>query len=155
MAPQNQNQFAQSPNKGDLDMRFNPSSLSAQVDTTSAGGLVPAQAVMMVNSPGGVPKVVECAADTDDVYGFINYDLKSTTFEPLSKVELSALRGNFMYMQSSAAIARNAPVAIVVAGQKVVTATTGQRIIGRAYDEATGADQLIRVTIDLPGALAP
>lgn len=151
----NQNQFAQIPIQGMLDLRFNPSVVEGQIDSSSAGGLVPGQAVKMVDSAGGVPKFVECAADTDDVYGFIVYDIKSRVFNAYDKVEVAAMNGCVMYMTSSAAIARNASVEIVVSGSKVATAATGKRIVGRAFDKATGADQLIRVTVNLPGILAP
>lgn len=149
------NVFNQSPIQGMLDLRFNGQTVSCIVDISSAGNLVPGQAVKMVgNVPGGVPHVVECAANSDDVYGFINYNIKNQNFSALDNVEISAMRNNVMYMTASAAILRNAQVAVVIASQKVVTATSGMRIIGRAFDEATAADQLIRVTIDLPGATA-
>jgi hypothetical protein len=136
------------------DLRMNSQSIACQVDSSSAGGLVPGQAVKMVDLGGGIPKVVECAADTDDVFGFINYDIKSQAFAVGDKVEVSALRGNVMYMTASAAVARNAKVMIVVASKKVAVATTGKTIVGRALDKAAADGDLIRVVIDLPGSAA-
>lgn len=152
---QSPNQFSQTPVQGQLDLRFNTNVIACQVDVSSAGGLVAGQPVKMVNSAGGVPKIVECAADTDDVFGFIAYDIKDRVFNALQPVEIAAMHDNVMYMTSSAAIARNASVEIVIAGIKVATAVATKRIVGRALDAATGADQLIRVTIELPGAIAP
>ena len=149
-----QNQFNQIPVQGQLDLRFNGQTVSCIIDTTSAGSLVPGQAVKMVDSIGGVPKVVECDSNANDVFGFINYDLKNKAFDAGDAVEISCMRNNVMYMTASAAIARNAKVAIVVSGQKVVTATTGMTIVGRAFDKAAALGDLIRVTIDLPGATA-
>jgi hypothetical protein len=57
-------------------------------------------------------------------------------------------------MTASAAIVPNAKVAIVVASNKIVTASTGMMIVGRALDKASADGDLIRVIIDLPGALA-
>lgn len=151
---QNINQFTQSPVKGQLDLRFNASTVSGSIDTTSNGGLIAGQPVKMIDSAGGAPKFVECGADTDDVYGFINYNGKNSTFEVGDAVEVSALMGNFMYMEASAAIARNAKVMIVVSGSKVATATSGKTIVGRAYDKAASSGDLIRVTINLPGDAA-
>lgn len=148
------NQIRQIPIQGQLDMRFNTQTVSGRIDTTSGGGLVAGQAVKMVDSASKVPSFVECAADTDDVYGFINYSIKDATFSVGESVEVSALFGNFMYMTASAAIARNAKVMIVVASKKVATATSGKTIIGRAYDKAAADGDLIRVTIELPGAAA-
>ncbi len=150
----NINQFAQTPIQGMLDLHFNGQTISAQLDSTSAGSLLPGQAVKVVDSAGGVPKVVECAADTDDVFGFINYDIKSKLFNAGDRVELSAMRNNVMYMTASAAIARNAKVMVVIASTKVATATTGKTIIGRAFDKALADGDLIRVTVDLPGTTA-
>ena len=149
-----QNQFAQAPVQGMPDLKFDPSTISVEIDGSSAGGLVAGQAVTLVDSADGVPKVVEAAADTDDVFGFLQYDIKSKTYEPYDKAEISFFRGNVMYMTASAAIARGAKVAIVVSGSKIVTASTGQRIVGRALDKAAADGDLIRVIIDLPGALA-
>lgn len=149
----NQNQFVQIPVQGQLDLRFNGQTVSCQVDSSSAGSLVPGQAVKMVDSAGGIPKVVECAADEDDVFGFINFDQKNQSFAVGDRVEISAMRNNVMYMTAGAAIARNAEVMIVVASKKVVTATSTNRIVGRAFDKAAADGDLIRVVIDLPGAL--
>lgn len=151
-----QNQFSQSTVQGVLDLKFNGQTVSAQVDATSAGGLIPGQAVKMVDSAGGIPKMVECAAVSDDVFGFINYDLKSQSFGVGDKIEISCMHGNVMYMTSSAAIARNAKVMLVISGSKVATAAgSGTVVVGRAFDKATAANQLIRVIIDLPGIALP
>lgn len=146
-----QNQFNQKPVQGQLDLLLNTETVSAEVDVTSAGSLVAGQAVKIVDSLGGVPKVVECAADSDDVFGFINYSIKDRLFNAYSKVELSIFRGNVMYMTASAAIARNAKVMVVIASKKVATRAGGGVCIGRAYDKASADGDLIRVLIDLPG----
>ena len=151
---QGPNQFKQSGEKGLLDMKYNPMVMSVEIDQSSAGSLVAGQAVKMVDSAGGVPKVVECSSDADDVFGFIIYDIKSQKFSAYDKCEVAFFKGSIMYMQSSAAIARYAEVAIVLAGQKIVTASTGKRIVGRALDKATAADQLVRVIVNLPSPLA-
>lgn len=151
---QSPNQFAQSGQKGLLDLKFNPSVLSVEIDVTSAGGLLPGQAVKMVDSAGGIPKVVECADDSDDVFGFIAYNIRSLKFDAYDKVEVVFGRMSVMYMEAAAAIPRNGKVMIVITGQKVATATVGNTIIGRALDKATAAGQLVRVMVDLPGSLA-
>lgn len=148
------NQFNQIPVQGQLDLHFNPQTISCEVDSSELGSLVPGQAVKMVDSDGGVPKVVAAALNSDDIFGFINYNLKDKTYVAGEAVELSFFKGNVMQMTASAAIARNAKVAVVIADKEVVTASGGMTIVGRALDKATAADQLIRVIIDLPGATA-
>lgn len=144
-----QNQFNQSAEKGYLDLRFNPSVISCQIDATEAGSLLPGQAVTLVDSAGGIPKVIAATADTDNIFGFIVSDLKSKSFKAEDRCEIVFHRGSIMYMQSSAAIARGAKVMPVITGQKVATATAGKTAVGIAIDKATGADQIIRVLVDL------
>lgn len=152
----NINQFSQSVVKGMLDMKQGPTNvMSCLVASTSAGGLVPGQAVKLVNNLGGLPDVVECAADSDDVFGFIAYNIKDQTFSAGDKVGIAFDTGSIMYMEASAAIAVNAKCMIVLSGSKVATATTGKTLIGRALDKATAAGDLIRVRVMLSfGAVA-
>lgn len=152
--PQSPNQFAQTQQKGALDLQFNPQVISVQVDSSQATALVPGQAVKMVDSANGVPKVIAAAADEDDVFGFVVYDIRRVSFPALSYVEVAFFRGSVMYMEASAAIARWAQVMIVVASQKVMTVTATNRIVGRALDKAAADGDLIRVVVDLPGAIA-
>lgn len=145
------NQKYQTPVKGQLDLRFNGQTVSGVVKSDEAVDLIPGQAVKMVDSASKVPTFTAVTADTDDIYGFVNYNMKNVSFAAGTPVEVSAMRNNVMYMEASAAIARNAKVMVVVTGSKVATATTGKTIAGRAYDKAAADGDLIRVTIDLPG----
>jgi hypothetical protein len=151
----NISQFAMSTVQGAIDLTVGVRSvLSAQIGSGSAGGLVAGQAVKLVNSAGGIPDVVECAADTDDVFGFIAYSIKDQAFAALDKAEIAFGRGAVMYMTASAAIAPGDKVMIVVASKKVAIATSGKTIVGRALDKAAADGDLIRVMIDLPGTAA-
>jgi hypothetical protein len=147
-----QNQFNQTPLQGEMDLLTSPTIVAGVISSTSGGGLVAGQSVKMVDGTSAAPAFVECAADTDDVYGFIVYNMKNATFEVGDAVEVAAMRNSVMYMTASAAVARNAQVMVVIASKKVATATSSKRIVGRAYDKASADGDLIRVTIDLPGA---
>lgn len=147
---QAQNKFSQSPIQGMLDLRFNGNTITAQIDSGQSGSVVASQAVMFTQDAGGVPKVEKCTANTDVVAGFVNYDVKSQSFEAGDIVEIS-MNGNVMYMVSTAAIDRGAKVMIVPATPGgVATATTGKPISGWAMDPASGAGELIRVFILTP-----
>jgi len=146
----NQNQFLQTPIKGMAGLQPSAKIVGCVVDATSAGGLVAGQAVKLVDSAGGVPKVVECSADTDIVFGFIVYNIKNATFGVGAAVEIDTGFDDIMYMEASAAIARGAKLMIVVSGQKVATATAGKPIIGWAFDKATASGDLIRVSLACP-----
>jgi len=150
----NINQFALQAIQGMVDLKVGPSNLIAvDIDSSSAGGLVPGQAVKIVNVAGGIPNVVECALNSDDVFGFIVYDIKNQTFSAGDKATVAFARGTAVYMTASAAIVPNAKVAIVIASNKIVTATTGMMVVGRALDKASADGDLIRVIVDLPGAV--
>lgn len=160
MATPSTNAFAMAPILGQLDLRFNPGVLSAFLSSTSAGGLVPGQAVKRYNpgtAPGvGVtPQVVEAAADTDDIFGFIVYNIKNPTFAAGGLLEIATMRGTVMYMTANGAISGGAALDIVVGTPGTVQPHTGSNvIIGTALDQAAAAGQLIRVIIDLPGAVS-
>ena len=147
------NQFAQKPVKGQSDLLVQQNTISVQIDVSSAGGLVAGQAVKLVDAFGGVPKVVEVTADTDEVFGFILFDIKSQAFNALDKAEIAFLQGGVVYMEASGAIGAGAAVMVVPAGQKVAVATTGKKICGHAIDKAADGD-LIRVVVQtLPCAV--
>lgn len=145
-----QNQFQQSVVQGMHGLRPAAKVLSAQIDTSSAGGLVAGQPVKLVDSAGGVPKVVECSANTDVVFGFIVYDLKKAAHAVGDVVEVDVGFDDIMYMTAGAAIARGALVMIQISGVKVVTATTGKPISGWALDKAAADGDLIRVSLSCP-----
>jgi hypothetical protein len=147
------NQFGMNAIKGQMDLRSGQPTLSCQVDSSASASLIPGQAVKIVDSVGGVPKVIPVAADTDDVFGFVVYDAKTPLFAVGDRVEILPMRCGVMFMESGAAVARNAEVQVVVSGSKVITAVSSKRIVGRALDKATASGQLIRVMVDLPGAL--
>jgi len=150
----NQNQFVEIPIKGQIDLNFNNMLLSCIVDSTAAADLVPGQAVVMVDSAGGVPKVKEIAANSDDIFGFVAYTQKDQSFPVGAKVEICFFRGAVMIMEALSAISRNAQLAVVISGNKVAEIDSGQTIIGRALDSAAADGDLIRVLIDLPGVQA-
>lgn len=149
---QQPNQFAQASLLGMLDKHLNANTIPAMVDSTEAGTLYAGGAVKLVDSLGGVPKVVGCTADSDEVFGFINYDIKSRGFTAGMPLELS-IKNNVMFMYSTAAIARGGKVCLDLTTNGGVAAATGssaKRIVGWAYDKAANAGQLIRVYIETP-----
>lgn len=150
---QNPNQFTQSAEKGQMDLRFNSNIISGVIDSTEAGSLVAGQAVKLVDNTSKVPAVIACDENSDDVFGFIVYDIKTAAFTAGKRCEIAVFRDNVMYMESGAAIAKGAEVAIVIVDEKVITAVATDRIVGRSYDKATAAGQMIRVVIDLPGLI--
>lgn len=148
----NVNQFAMAPYLGMLDQHFNYNTSPVVVDSAVVTPLQNGQAVKMVDSAGGSPKVVACTADADQVFGFINYNMKNAFFPANTPCEISR-DGNVMYLRSTGAIARGARVVVNVAtigGVAAATGSSGKRIVGYAYDKAIQAGQLIRVVVGTP-----
>lgn len=151
---QQPNQFSETPIRGMLDLKFNYNSVSVEIDLSESGTLYNGSPVKMYDSSGGIPKVVACSADADEVLGFINYDIKSRSFVAGDKAEIS-MSGNVMFLYATAAIARGAQVALDVAGNgvKPVSGAGGEDIVGWAYDKASAMGDLIRVFIKTPSFL--
>lgn len=148
----NPNQFAQTSYLGTIDLRFPYNSVSVQVDVSQATSLYAGSAVKIVDSADGVPKVVGCAANSDEVLGFINFDIKTIAFVAGSMAEIS-MGGNVMYLYATGAIARGVQVSLDLTtngGVRSAAGHTGDDIVGWAYDKATAAGQLIRVFIKTP-----
>lgn len=146
-----QNQFAQSPVVGMIDLRFDYDTVSVQIDTSQATALYAGAAVKVVDSADGVPKVIGCAADSDDVFGFINFDIKTVAFLAGAMCEISQ-SGNVIYLYATAAIARGARVQLDLTSMGGVAplGANGADIVGWAYDKAATAGILIRVKLTNP-----
>ena len=150
MASPSLNKFSLSPVQGQLDLNLQPNTIAVQVGSGQATDLVPGQAVKMTTGAGGLPIVIAAAADSDDIFGFLNYDLKDNSLGALAIGQIS-MRGNVMWMTAAGAIARGAKVNVVIASVKVQTdAAGGQTVIGRALDPASADGDLIRVLIGTP-----
>lgn len=150
-----QNQFAQSGIVGMIDQRFDYNTTPCEIDQSEAGVLYAGQAVKIVDSAGGVPKVVACSADADDVFGFINYDQKSPAFVKGMAVELSQA-GNVIYLMATAAIARGAQVqseVTTIGGVAPLADSSGADLVGYAFDKASAPGQIIRVKLSAPSFL--
>jgi len=149
------NQFAQSSIVGMIDMRFPYNTVAAQVDSSQATPLYAGQAVKIVDSLDGIPKVVACAANSDEVFGFINYDVKSVTFSAGQNCEIS-MAGNFIYLYATTAISRGTQVQLdlsTVGGVAAKVGSSGADIVGYAFDKAAAPGALIRVHLLVPSFL--
>lgn len=151
---QNINAFAQSPQLGMIDMRFDYNTIPVQIDASQATALYAGAAVKMVDSADGVPKVVGCAANADEVLGFINFDIKTVSFAAGAAAEIS-MAGNVIYLYATAAIARGAKCALDLTtngGVGPVSGSGGEDIVGWAFDKAS-TGSLFRVFLMTPSFL--
>lgn len=146
------NQFAEEPLLGMVDLATNFNTIAAQVDASETGTLYAGSPVKVVDSAGGVPKVIAITAVTDEVFGYINYDIKSRSFVAGSMCEISQ-QGNVMFLYAGAAIARGVrvvPTLITNGGVVAASGSGGERIVGFALDKASAAGDVIRVKLLCP-----
>lgn len=150
---QNPNQFQQSQVLGQIDLNNGSNNIiSVQVDDTQVDPILAGQAVKIVDSAGGVPKVIAAAADTDGVLGFVVYNVKNKRFIAGDFMEI-AMAGTCIYLQATEAIARGAQVVSDVSslgGVAQSSGSGGENKVGWAVDKAGNANYLIRVMLTTP-----
>jgi hypothetical protein len=150
-----ENAMQQTPFIGQLDLQMNMKTVAAQVDVSETATLVAGQAVKVVDNTNGIPTVTKCAADSDHVFGFINFNPKQNSYKKGDRMQVS-LKGNVMYMQCNAAISRLTRVVLEVDNAGSVgpaSGSGGERIVGWAYDKFSAAGDIKRVYIETPSFL--
>jgi hypothetical protein len=137
---------------GVVDQSYNYNTSAVSIDPTQATTLYTGAAVKMYDREGGAPTVVGCSADSDNVLGFINFDIKSREYVAGSRAQISK-GGNVIYLYSTGAIARGVQVSLDLTtngGVRSAAGNTGDCIVGWAYDKATAAGQLVRIFLTTP-----
>lgn len=146
---QNQNQFAQTPVLGQVDMTSAVNIKSVRINPASSSTVLTAGQFLKIVDVAGTEIVVDEAAVTEKSYGCIVYNPRKNTYLKGDIVEI-ACKGTVVYLEASAAIARGAKVQNTPAAPTVQTlaslATNCQ--VGICLDKPTGAAELARVEID-------
>lgn len=158
MSTQNMNQFKQTASVGMLDLQTNPNPAVMTVrhnsEATSTNTIVPGEGVKLVDlgadDPGGVPFADKRAADSDGIKGVKILNPKQNAV-PVGDVFEIAGQGAVIFMEASAAIARDALVALVIATAGQVVTRTTEEVFGIAIDKAFAAGDLIRVEVTARG----
>ncbi len=144
------NQFTQSAQKGQMTFGVNLNVLTARVyASTVATTLIPGCAVKLVDVAGNTP-IIDKAAATDPIFGFIVFDPKKASAAVAGDVVEIAFDNSFMFMEAGAAIAQGAAVEIVAATNKVITSAGINKIVGIAMRKATADTNIIPVMIKTP-----
>lgn len=147
-----QNVFNQSPIVGMVDMPYNYDTFAVQVDSSAGSNLLYAgMAVKIVaNNAGGVPRVVACSNKADNVFGFVNFDIKSVSFGVGQMMEVST-SGNVIWLYATGAISQGAQVCLDTNASGAVQATgNSATVVGYALDGAAGYGSIIRVRLATP-----
>jgi hypothetical protein len=151
IATMSQNALQMSPFIGMVDLKNMGDVVAVQVDASQASPILPGQALKIVASAGGLPKVVSCSANSDQCIGFANYDLKSTGYAAGDKLEMST-SDSVIYLYATTAIPRFARVTLDVSSPGavgVLVGSSGASIVGYAFDQGV-IGNLIRVKLTCP-----
>lgn len=147
MQYQNLNQVAQTPIKGRVTHLPNPATISCQISPVSTQTLYPASAVVLTTDTANMI-TVDKSTPSQNVFGFVCWNPKKPNgWVAYNKVEI-ALPGSVMVMESAAAFNRGTILDQVVLNDQVTTHVSATPI-GIALDNATGANQLVRVYIQI------
>ena len=154
----NQNQFAQTQYVGTPDLRTEPNTIAAQISPNQATALYNGMAVKVdtaITQTGAntLPQVIGCTSDSDNVSGFIIYDLKSQSYNAGDRISLG-LTHTVLYLYSTTAITPFTQVTLdLTTGGGVAAKVGGNNIVGWAIDGASASGQLIRVFLQTPSFL--
>jgi hypothetical protein len=145
-----QNAFAQTPFVGVVDMTVGSTNvIAAQIDVSAGTNLFyPGQFVKVVaNNNGGLPKVIGCAAKTDQAIGAIRFNVKDLNYGAGQNCEI-CLFGTCIWLYATGAITQFAQVCLDTTSPGGVQATgNAATFVGTALDGAAAAATLIRVLL--------
>tara|TARA_R110002126_G_scaffold34891_11_gene107641 strand:- start:497 stop:958 length:462 start_codon:yes stop_codon:yes gene_type:complete len=146
---QNINSFSPNREKGQLVNDIAASTITCKISSTSTEVFGPATAVKIINVAGATLPVVEKAAATDSIFGFISYNYKSNTPVAGDLVEISSF-GQEMVMEAGGAIAGGGLVEIVAATDKVAGSAGTNKVVGINMIRVGADGELTRVLIQTP-----
>ena len=156
---QNQNVFVPPAMLGAIDLIAATNVVSVQIlPSSSATAIQQGTAVKLIAGTSGAILVDVQTGPTDAaIFGVIPYNDRKNLYKAGDIVSV-VVGGGYMYMRSSAAVARGTGVSITAATtttDPLVTtdSTSGHFLVGTAIDDCTAANTLIRVQIS-PSKLA-
>lgn len=144
------NQFGQSNIIGSLDLTMNPNPSFACRYYHASEEIVPGEGVILVDRGAsdtpGAPIVTKRSADANAIFGVNIFDAKNASKASGKMIQI-ATSGMVITMEASAAIARGASVALVLATPGQVVTRTTETILGKALDKASASGDLVRILI--------
>ena len=148
---QSMNQFAQSPTRGQPDQMFNGNTISCLIDPAFVGTLYPGSPVKRIAaSRGSAPVVTAVTAETDEVFGFITFDIKNPSFVAGMGANVS-IKNNVLYLYATETFNAGTQLQVDLLNNGVKVADdAGDTIVGWAFDDATATGQLVRVYLETP-----
>lgn len=148
----NINQFAQTTEKGVLDLRITASGVIAGlISANQATALLPGARVKLDTAAGKKIPTFVAASDAEQAIGVIVRNVKDGSLVANDPVEVAFFGGPVMYMEAAAAISAGAAVEGTT-DDKVQTFSSGKQV-GIALDPASADGDLLRVIITTPSVI--
>ena len=146
---QNQNQFAQTPVLGQVDMTSAINIKSVRIDPSSQATVLQSGQAMKIVDVAGTEIIVDVAAITEKAYGVIVYNPRKNLYAAGDMIEV-ACKGTVVYLETSAAVARGAKVMLDPTGPTVATLAVlaTNCMVGICLDKPAAANVLARVEVD-------
>lgn len=135
-----QNQFAQAPVVGLVDMKVGPTNVIAAQVAPSAGTILPGQFVKIVaRNGGGIPQVAPISAKSDAVIGVAIFNIKDLQYSAGQNLEI-AMFGSVVWLYATGSITQFAECCVdpTYIGGVQATGNTATWI-GWAMDGISGA----------------
>jgi hypothetical protein len=156
----NVNQFDMSVMLAQATNLTNPNVIAVRTNPSSAQVSFPSgTAVKLIAGQSDERLVDACTGPTDPSFlGVIVYNSRKATTAPGDRRDVFA-PGSTLYLEAAGAIPRGSFLSYVaptysgstqLTDPQVQVATTGQTVIGQAYDQANGANAMLQVTIVYP-----
>jgi hypothetical protein len=147
----NPNQFEMQPLKGDLAIKDRGIVDDGRLAYTVTDHLIPGTPVKIADTSSRVLEFVPASRDNDPIYGFTIFDIKKNSLTGGDYVNVASTK-TVMYMEASEAIPKGHALAVVIGltSVQVTKWVTGKTNIGFSLDQATAANQIIRVQIETP-----
>lgn len=146
----NMNQFSMNALKGQLTLGVNSNVITARINPASSENNIPAGAALkLVDTTSAGEVIVDKAAATDDIFGFLVYSTKENNPTKGDRVQV-AFSNCIMIMEASEAIAGGALVEIVAASNKIALSDGTNNIVGKTLRKCAADGDLIPVLILAP-----
>ena len=149
---QNLNQFSQSAERGQISLLGAEGFVvSAIIDSSETGTILAGDAVEIITTSKGIPKVKKLANAGNAVFGFAIYNPVKNANVAGDRIEVM-ITGGVMYMIASEAINAGVDVEYDITTGKIApyvvdSGITPNTIVGKTIDYASGNNILTRVYI--------
>ena len=149
MQYQNLNQVSMTPVKGRVGIIPFPAVISCQVDPNSIQTLYPGSCLVLTTTTANMI-TVDKSTIAQNIFGVAIWNSKKPNgWTAGMKIEI-AMPGTIIEMESSGVISRGSIVYQVVLNDQITTSSAGGATpIGIALDNATAANQLVRVYLPI------